>query len=87
MDAKAYLCPNCNANRTKFRLIRRSVQQIQKDAFNGVVVEQGLEEPYISEQGEKEVECLACHYVGYEMMFIKAAERDPRERTVVEGRI
>ncbi len=86
MEEKPYFCPRCRSNRTKFRVINRVSNQIQKDAFDGSVVSMDQEEPYISDQGEKEVECLVCHYVAYEMMFIKSAEREPRFRTEVRGR-
>jgi len=80
MQEKPYFCPNCRGNRTKFRLITRNAQHIQKDAFDGSVKEMGNLDSFITEQGDTEVECLACNYIGYEMMFIKAAEREPRQR-------
>ncbi|OEG00007.1 hypothetical protein BHF71_06970 [Vulcanibacillus modesticaldus] len=83
MEVKPYFCPNCRGNRTKFRIIQRKAKDVQKDAFNGEIVSMGTEIPFVSEQGDTEVECLVCHYVGYEMMFIKAAEREPRVRTEV----
>lgn len=81
MQEKPYFCPQCRGNRTKFRVIQRISQEIKKDAFDGDVVSMGQEEPYETVQGDTEVECLVCHYVGYETMFVKAAEREPRHRT------
>lgn len=86
MEEKAYFCPHCKANRTRFKVIRRESQRIQKDAFNGEIISMNQEEPYVTDQGELEVECLSCDFTGYEMMFVKAAEREPRIKTEVQGR-
>lgn len=86
MDEKPYLCPHCRANRVNFRRIRRVANIVNKDAFDGSIVDSGMEEPYLTQQGEHEVECLSCHFIGYEAMFIKAAEREPRVKTIVQGR-
>ncbi len=86
MQYKPYFCPHCRSNRTKFRLIHKNAFEVQKNAFDGSIISQGIEEPYVSISGEYEVECLVCHFVGYESMFIKAAEKEPRFPTEVQGR-
>lgn len=86
MEEKPYFCPKCRANRTKFRIIRRVVHQVKKDAFDGNIVTMGPEELFVTLQGEREVECQVCSFIGYEMMFIKAAEHEPRYKSEVRGR-
>lgn len=86
MQEVPYFCPKCRANRIKFKIIQRVSQPVVKDAFDGDIVSMGQEEPDITIQGDTEVECMNCHFRGYEMMFIKAAEREPRHRTEVKGR-
>lgn len=86
MQEAPYFCPKCHSNRIKFRIIHRTAQDVQKDAFNGEIVSMGDEVTYSTTQGDTEVECLVCNFRGYEMMFIKAAEHDPRQKTDVRGR-
>jgi len=81
-----YFCPHCKSNRIKFHVINRVSYQIKKDAFDGEVVFMGEPEPFETIQGDTEVECMNCNFRGYEMMFVKAAEREPRIRTEVRGR-
>ena len=80
MQDKPYFCPNCRANRVRFKTIRREAQVIQKDAFDGNILSQGDPETFSTIQGDTEVQCLSCNFVGYENMFIKMAEREPRYR-------
>lgn len=86
MQDAPYYCPRCRSNRVKFRIINRVAKEVQKDAFNGEILSMGIEEPFETIQGDTEVECSVCNFRGYEMMFIKAAEREPRFRTEVRGR-
>lgn len=86
MQESPYYCPRCKSNRVKFKIINRVSKDVQKDAFNGEILSMGTEEPFETIQGDTEVECGVCNFRGYEMMFIKAAEREPRFKTEVRGR-
>jgi len=86
VQEKPYFCPKCRSNRVKFKLINRLSQDVRKDAFDGDVVSMSEEQPFITIQGDTEVQCLNCNFTAYEMMFIKAAEREPRFRTETMGR-
>jgi predicted Zn-ribbon and HTH transcriptional regulator len=76
MQEKPYFCPNCRSNRVKFSLIRSYSQQFKKDAVTGAVSEFGETTPI--EQGEPNIQCMVCGFMGNELRFIKQAEREPR---------
>ncbi len=76
MQDKPYYCPNCRANRTKFSVISSTSQRIFKDAITGTITE--MDEAMPIEMSEPDIQCMVCSFVGNEMRFIKAAEREPR---------
>ncbi|KIL39256.1 hypothetical protein SD70_21565 [Gordoniibacillus kamchatkensis] len=76
MQQKPYFCPNCRSNRVKFNIISSYSQKFLKDAVTGAVNELG--EPAPIEQGEPNIQCQVCGFMGNELRFIKQAEREPR---------
>jgi hypothetical protein len=80
MQEKPYFCPNCRSNRVKFSVITRSSQNFLKDAISGEITSQA--EPEQFDQGEPEIQCNVCSFIGNEMRFLKQAEREPRTPTM-----
>lgn len=77
-----YFCPHCRGNRTRFALIQRISQEVEKDPRTGAIRE-AAEEWVLESRGDQpyvEVRCLSCGFEGYEGLFIQAAARD-REKT------
>lgn len=76
MQPKPYYCPNCRSNRVKFSVITAFSQKIMKDAVTGTV-SQALEPEPVPE-GEPNIQCQVCGFIGNEQRFVKQAEREPR---------
>ena len=72
-----YLCPACNANRSRFELIYHLVQQVTKDPRTGQLTYAADQLEPLVRQGRPwlDVRCLVCHFTGHEGLFVKAARR------------
>lgn len=79
MEEKAYFCPNCRSNRTKFRVFTTTSQTFMKEPVTGEVY--SMAEPILVEDAEPTIGCLVCGFAGNEMRFVKQAEREPRMAT------
>jgi rubredoxin len=76
VETKAYYCPNCRSNRTKFSFITSQSHSVMKNAITGEI--ETTDEPTEIPLAEPQVRCRVCDFVGNELRFIKQAEREPR---------
>jgi hypothetical protein len=77
-----YLCPHCGNNRSRFNLIEQVVTPVKKDAQTGEIIEQvSDQDPFqYRYHGEKyRVQCGVCGMIEAEELFIKNAQRSPRQ--------
>lgn len=76
-DPRPYLCPGCQANRTRFELIYHFTQEVRKDPTTGAITF-AADELLPVHRGQRpalDVRCCLCQFTGHEGLFIKAARR------------
>lgn len=76
MQEKPYFCPNCCANRTKFKVITSYSQQLKKDPISGTIHD--LQDAEQLVESDPAITCMVCNFTGNELRFVKQAGRDPR---------
>mgnify|MGYP001048270095 CR=1 FL=1 len=76
--AKRYLCPVCRGNRSRFEIVYKLVQEVQKDELTGEVLFRSdeLVTRLVGGRPDVDVRCARCGYTGSEASFARAAERE-----------
>jgi rubredoxin len=75
---RAYTCPVCKTNASRFCIVYKIAQEIHQDPDNGQIVYRSDDLETLTKsdgQPDLEVRCQQCGYVGQEAVFIRQAER------------
>lgn len=75
---RAYACPVCRTNVSRFCIVYKIAQEIRQDTDNGQItyLADDLEILTTSDgRPDLEVKCQQCGYVGQEAVFIRQSER------------